>query len=116
MGEFSQFVLAPMALAALTQLIEWTVERQQLTLRRLTELVAREARAMGCAVLESDRRVGHMLGVRLPGGIPEALPRQLEKAHVFVSIRGDAIRVAPHVYNGEEDVARFLSVLRDSIQ
>lgn len=115
MGEFSQFVLAPMALAGLTQLIEWTVERQQLTLRRLTDLVADEARAMGCAVLPSDRRVGHMLGVRLPGGIPEALPQRLEKARVFVSIRADAIRVAPHVYNGEEDVMRFLSVLRDSM-
>lgn len=115
MGEFSQFVLAPMAHAALTQLIEWTVERQQLTLRRLTELVADEARALGCAVLDSDRRVGHMLGVRLPGGIPETLPQRLEAARVLVSVRGDAIRVAPHVYNGEEDVMRFVSVLRDSM-
>jgi selenocysteine lyase/cysteine desulfurase len=116
MGEFSQFVLAPMALAGLTQLIEWTVERQQLTLRGLTELVANEAGAMGCTVLESDRRVGHMLGVRFPGGIPEALPKRLEEARVFVSVRGDAIRVAPHVYNGEEDIMRFLSVLRESVR
>jgi selenocysteine lyase/cysteine desulfurase len=81
----------------------------------LTELIADEARAMGCSVLASDRRVGHMLGVRLPGGIPEALSQRLEEARVFVSLRGDAIRVAPHVYNGEEDVRRFLSVLQSSL-
>jgi selenocysteine lyase/cysteine desulfurase len=115
MGEFSQFVLAPMALAGLGQLAEWTVERLQATLRGLTELIADEARAMGCSVLASDRRVGHMLGVRLPGGIPEALSQRLEEARVFVSLRGDAIRVAPHVYNGEEDVRRFLSVLQSSL-
>ena len=113
MGEFSQFVLAPMALAGLTQILEWTVERLQSTLRRLTDLVAEEAQALGCAVLESDRRVGHMLGVRFPEGIPEALPQRLEAARVFVSVRGDAIRVSPHVYNSEDDVTRFLRVLRE---
>jgi selenocysteine lyase/cysteine desulfurase len=113
MGEFSQFVLAPMALAGLTQILEWKVERLQSTIRRLTDLVAEEARALGCAVLAPDRRVGHMLGLRFPDGMPEALPRRLEQARVFVSVRGDAIRVSPHVYNSEGDVARFLAVLRD---
>jgi selenocysteine lyase/cysteine desulfurase len=54
-----------------------------------------------------------MLGLRFPDGMPEALPRRLEEARVFVSVRGDAIRVSPHVYNSEGDVMRFLSVLRD---
>ncbi len=112
MGEFSQFVLAPMAQAGISQILEWTVERVQSTLSRLTHLIAEEARQLGCIVLPSDRRVGHMLGVRFPGGIPAALPRRLEEARVFVSVRGDSIRVAPYLYNGEEDVARFLSVLR----
>jgi len=116
MGEFSQFVLAPMALAGLTQLLKWTVARLQFTLRRLTELIADEARAMGCTVLPSDRRVGHMLGIRLPDGIPEVLPRRLEEARVLVSVRGDAIRVSPHAYNSEDDVGRFLSALRAGIE
>jgi selenocysteine lyase/cysteine desulfurase len=54
-----------------------------------------------------------MIGVRFPRGIPAGVPQRLEEARVFVSVRGDAIRVAPHVYNGEEDVARFSSVLRE---
>lgn len=115
MGEFPQFVLAPMALAGLTQVLEWSVERVQLSLRRLTGLIAEEARAMGCRVLPADRRVGHMLGIRFPEGLPDSLPRRLEEARVLVSVRGDAIRVAPHLYNSEDDVSRFLAVLREAL-
>lgn len=112
MGEYPQFVLAPMALAGLTQLLDWGVARIQATLARLTALVAGESAAMGCSVLAADRRAGHMLGVRLPGGIPEALPRQLAQERIFVSVRGDALRIAPQVYNDTADVERLLAVLR----
>lgn len=112
MGEFPQFVLAPMALAGISQLLEWGIARVQATLRRLTNRITDEALAMGCDVLAPERRVGHLIGVRLNGGIPEALPKRLEEARVFVSLRGDAIRVSPHVYNGEDDITRFLAVLR----
>lgn len=115
MGEYPQFVLAPMALAALSQLLEWGVDRVQATIGRLTGIIAQEAVKMGCSVLPEDRRVGHMLGVRLPGGIPEALPQRLAEERVYVSVRADAVRVAPHVYNGEEDAERFLSVLREFV-
>ncbi len=115
MGEYPQFVLAPMALAALSQLLDWGVERVQATLSRLTGLIAEEAEAMGCSSLPADKRVGHMVGVRLPGGIPEALPKRLVEKQVFVSVRGDAIRIAPHVYNREGDAKRFLAVLQEFV-
>jgi selenocysteine lyase/cysteine desulfurase len=34
---------------------------------------------------------------------------------VFVSVRGDAIRVAPHLYNDDGDIHRFLAVLREAL-
>lgn len=64
------------------------------------------------SVLTADRRVGHLVGLRFPGGLPPALPARLAEAGVHVSVRGDSIRVAPHVYNGEDDVERLLAVLR----
>ena len=112
MGEYPQFVLAPMARAGLAQLLDWRVERVQATIRRLTDRVAEGARALGCSVLAEDRRVGHLVGVRFPRGLPAALPERLAAERVHVSVRGDSIRVAPHVYNGEEDVDRLLAVLR----
>jgi selenocysteine lyase/cysteine desulfurase len=114
MGEFSQFVLAPMATTALTQVLEWTVPYIRTSLTTLTSMIAREAEELGCAVAPESERVGHMLGLQLPGGLPVGLTERLAAARVFVSVRGDSIRVAPHLYNDERDVARFVEVLRSA--
>lgn len=113
MGEYSQFVLTPMALKAAMQLLEWGVERIQSTLSRFTNIIANEVKAIGCNVLPPDKRVGHMMGVRFPQGIPGKLPKKFKNEQIFVSIRGDAIRVSPHVYNCDEDIARLLSILKE---
>jgi selenocysteine lyase/cysteine desulfurase len=56
-----------------------------------------------------------MVGVRLPDGIPGDLTRRLEQEQVYVSVRGDAIRVSPHVYNDESDARRLISILREVV-
>ena len=52
-----------------------------------------------------------MIGLTRPQGIPASLPAKLAEAHVHVSIRGQSIRVAPHLYTSDEDLERFFSVL-----
>jgi len=115
MGGYPQFILGPMALAGLSQLLEWGVARVRAQIAPLTRLIADEARALGCLALEEGQRVGHIVGVRLPDGIPPDLTRRLEEARVYVSVRGDSIRISPHVYNDESDARRLLAVLRDVV-
>lgn len=116
MGEASHFVLGPMALAALEQLHEWGVPRIQATLGRLTARIAEGAATLGCEVVPSAHRVGHMLGVRLPGGASrETLARHLEEERIHVGLRGDAIRVAPHLHNEDGDAERLLAVLSEAL-
>jgi selenocysteine lyase/cysteine desulfurase len=112
MGEFSHFTMLPMSTAAVTQVAEWGVERIAAGIGALTDRIGREASALGCEVPRDDERVRHMIGVRLPGGLPRGLPERLAEAKVHVSVRGDSIRVAPHLYNDERDVERFVDVLR----
>ena len=112
MGEFSHFTMLPMSTAAVTQVAEWGVERIAAGIGALTDRIGREASALGCEVPRDDERVRHMIGVRLPGGLPRGLPERLAQAKVHVSVRGDSIRVAPHLYNDERDVERFVDVLR----
>ncbi len=52
-----------------------------------------------------------MLGLRVPGGPPDGLAGELASEKVYVSVRGDSIRVSPHLYNDVGDVDRFFSVL-----
>jgi selenocysteine lyase/cysteine desulfurase len=39
----------------------------------------------------------------------------MASAGVHVSVRGDAVRVSPHVYNDEADIDRLVEVLRATL-
>jgi selenocysteine lyase/cysteine desulfurase len=112
MGEFPQFVLVPMAMAALRQILAWGVNNIHETISGLTGRIAEYAQSEGYGVLPPDQRCGHMIGLRHPEGIPRELSGLLREAKIFVSIRGDSIRIAPHLYNDGNDFERLFEVLR----
>ena len=111
-GERGNFHLLPMANAALRQVHEWGVENIQETIRARTRRIAERVNALGIRTLPEDRRAGHYLGLRIPGGVPEGLTARLAAERVYVSGRGrDALRVTPHLWVNDEDEGRFLEVL-----
>ena len=110
-GERSNFALVPMALAALEQLLEWGVERIADHCATVTAEIAAQAEARGWRALRADQRVAHMTGVRVPGGLPAGLVGALAERKIHVSVRGDSIRVAPHLYNDLDDVASLFTAL-----
>lgn len=114
MGESPQFVLAPMAIAALQQILAWGVERIQQTLSLLTGKIAQLAADIDYSVLPPEQRSAHMIGIRHARGIPPGLPQRLHEANVYVSVRGDSIRIAPYLYNDASDVERLFEVLREA--
>ncbi|HKW35243.1 MAG TPA: aminotransferase class V-fold PLP-dependent enzyme [Candidatus Acidoferrum sp.] len=76
-GEFPQFVLVPMAIAALQQILSWDVPRVEQALSTLTERVAELAAENGYSVLPRSERCGHMIGMRHAAGIPAKLATSL---------------------------------------
>jgi selenocysteine lyase/cysteine desulfurase len=110
-GERSNFQLVPMAAAALEQLLAWGVEDLQRTLRALTERIARGAAGLGLEVAPEAHRAGHLIGLRRRGGYAPAVARRLAARDIHVSVRGDNLRVSPHLYNTPEDVDRLLAAL-----
>lgn len=114
-GERSNFALMPAAIAALRQLLGWQVDNIRDTLREVTGRIEQEARRLGLDPVPAERRVDHMLGIRSPRSLPPDLMARLAAAQVYVSVRGQSIRVSPHVYNTAEDVRRLLAVLAEVI-
>ena len=111
-GEASNFILSPIAAAAIQQLLDWKVEKIAETLRAKTDIIAARALELGLDVADSRVRAPHMLGLSMPKGLPQQLSARLAREKVFVSVRGNSIRVAPHLYNTERDVDRFFQVLK----
>lgn len=115
-GEPSNFILVPMAIAALTELHEWGVRDILATTTRLTSLIAERAEPLGLTAVAPDRRAGHYLGLRSAEPLPPGLVERLASAGVYVSVRGRALRITPHLYNDESDVDRLLDVLGAALQ
>ncbi len=115
-GERSNFILVPMLLAAITRILEWSPQAIHEYCRSITTGAITEARSLGVAVEEEGRRGSHLFGLRLPAGVdPARLVPELEARSVSVSLRGSAVRVAPHVYNGEDDLAALLDAIRATL-
>lgn len=114
-GERSNFALMPMAVVALEQIHRWGVEAIQATLAAVTAGIAARAAEFGLSAVLADRRAGHYLGLRFPRGLPKGLPERLAAERVYVSVRGSAMRVTPHVYNTPADVDRLFRVLEPAL-
>lgn len=110
-GERSNFILLPMASAAMAQLLEWGPDNIQATLAATTTAMAARAAALGLTSVTAGKRAGHYLGLRFPGGVPDGLPDRLAAQNVLVSVRGDSMRVTPHLYNNQADIDRLFAVL-----
>jgi selenocysteine lyase/cysteine desulfurase len=114
-GEFSQFIAIPMLLESIELIRFWGVENIQEYCRKISKSFIEEIRNRGCFVEEENHRGNHLFGVRLPAGMDmEKLKKAAMEAKVFVSFRGNAVRISPHVYNEEADFEKLLKVF-DSI-
>jgi selenocysteine lyase/cysteine desulfurase len=109
MGERSNFALLPVAGAAIAQLLEWGVSAIAETLGDMTAEIAARLEAHG--IESSPDRAPHYLSVRFPAGPPEGIEGRLAAAGVHVSLRGDRMRITPHLYNDEEDAERLVAAL-----
>jgi selenocysteine lyase/cysteine desulfurase len=109
MGERANFALLPVAGAAIGQLLEWGVGNVAETLGAMTGGI--EARLRERGVTGQEGRAPHFLSVRFPGGLPDGIEERLAAADVHVSLRGERMRITPHLYNDEADAERLFAAL-----
>jgi selenocysteine lyase/cysteine desulfurase len=111
-GQTSSFAMIPAIGAALDQILGWGVENICVYASKLTALVAERASELDLHVEPAHLRAPHLIGVHLSGTDPEAVAASLADSNVHVSVRGQAMRVSPHVYNDERDIDRLFQALR----
>jgi len=114
-GETSNFALMPMVHAGLEQLMEWTVEEVAAYCGRVTAEIGQAAERLGYAMVDPGERSPHIIGVRLRSEAQAAVLRDsLAARNVQVSVRGDAVRISPNVYNDLDDVAALVAALDEA--
>ena len=111
-GERSNFTLLPMLAAALRLVSTWTVPAIQDYCKTLTARLTIVLRERGHWVEEDGWLSSHLLGIRLRDSPDLAsLSKRLRERQITVSIRGDAIRVSPSVYNDCTDIDALIDAI-----
>ncbi len=114
-GERANFVVTEMLCASIDQLLEWGVANIQQYCEALVSPWLQHADGMGLEVEVPEYRASHLFGLRsrLPFNM-NRVTESLKSNKVQVSIRGEAIRVSPHVYNNEADMESLFLSLAES--
>lgn len=115
-GQQSNFFLVPQLETAIRQILAWRPERIQEYTREIAQTAVQELVELGMQVDQSADRAHHLFGIRLPAGIDlDRLKAAFAANQVYVSQRGNAIRVAPHVYNTREDFEKLVACFREAV-
>ncbi len=106
MGERSNFITLPMMVASLETLLSIGVPAIQANSDRINQAIADGAARLGFHA-PADR-APHLMGLRNPAAVGHAQNQILKQRKIYVSVRGDAYRISPHIYNDQGDVDLLL--------
>ncbi len=112
MGEQSNMIYVPMLNASIAQILQWQVSNIQNYCKRLVTPYLSKFEDIGCTIASSSSMAYHLFGIRLPDQIDILkLKKQFDQEKIYISIRGNAIRVSPNVYNEGKDIEQLLDAL-----
>jgi selenocysteine lyase/cysteine desulfurase len=116
MGEMSNFNLVPILTKTIEQLLKWEPKNIQTHCDEITKEAIADLREMHCFIENDDYRSKHLFGVKIADNMDmEKLQSELSENNVYVSTRGDYIRVSPHVFNSKEDLQKLVECFRLAI-
>ncbi len=111
-GEASNFILLPMLQISLDQLLDWTPKAIQEYSKSLNTPLIRFIENHGGKVEPEPFRTEHLLSPKLPASIDqESLKKELEANQIFVSSRGEYLRVSINVFNDSQDLKALMDVI-----
>jgi selenocysteine lyase/cysteine desulfurase len=111
MGERSNFALLPAFEEAVRTVLGWGVANIEETLGARNAALADRLAEIGMSCLPEGTRGGHYLCPALPESVPADLTTRLKEDGVFVSRRGDRLRITQHLFTTDADAARFMERL-----
>ena len=112
-GESGNFIYVKMQIEALKQIISWTPKAIQDYCKTISTKAVNDLRRLGCIIEDDAYRSHHLFGIKLPEDLDiKALKDGLSEKNVFVSFRGNYIRISCHLFNTPEDFNPLIACLK----
>jgi selenocysteine lyase/cysteine desulfurase len=117
MGERDQFVSMEMAAVGIETVTGFGRAAVEERLFAITRAIGEGVQTLGnkVALANARFRAPHLICLAFPGGMPDELVHRLAKEKVFAAPRLGRLRLSPHVYNDDEDVARLVNALGKAV-
>ncbi|WP_310554999.1 aminotransferase class V-fold PLP-dependent enzyme [Flavobacterium sp.] len=113
-GEYSNFILLPMFNTAVEQLLDWNVENIENYCENLSKPLIAFLGKSNYTIEEPEYRSKHLFGISLPTSLNlNMLLAALEEHKIYVSVRGQSIRVSVNVFNTPEDINALQAILEE---
>jgi selenocysteine lyase/cysteine desulfurase len=111
-GEQSNFILNPMLIDSIENLMKLGVGNIQSYCRNLLDEPINHLRKLGYWIENEANRANHLFGVRLPDHRDiSIIQNRMAERKIQVSYRGAAIRISPHIYNTKTDIQALVDAL-----
>ncbi len=110
-GGRANLVNMAIAISALEQIESWGVENITDYISKLTGLANDLANDRGLSCTPKAHRSPHIAGIGLPRDRAREVTTALHEQNIYVSLRGNKLRITPHLYNTRKDIERLFEVL-----
>ncbi|MFT5822690.1 MAG: selenocysteine lyase/cysteine desulfurase [Crocinitomix sp.] len=116
-GETSNFILVPMFLTAINQLLDWGVNNMHDYVTRLSMPMLETFKEKGLVVKNEKAFSSHLCSIQMPSSINTAeLSAAFAANNVFASVRGTGLRISPNVYNTTEDLDLLEGLILEALK
>lgn len=115
-GERSNIQLLPIIISALEQIHTWKPASIEASLKVYTSDLYERLTEIGFSGCDQQYRSPHYLSVTYKSNLPENLLKLLAKDQIYISQRGDHLRISPHLYNNTSDMESLVSALKKHLR
>ncbi len=109
-GEKSNFILSPIYVEGIRQLLEWGVENTAETIAEINNELASICTGVGFDPVQQQYRSPNMLGVYVGERAPDVM-NVLKEHNISAGIRGEMLRLAPHLWVNDSDIKIFKTAM-----
>ena len=115
-GESSNFASIPILQYAIDKISEWTPEGIQDYCGFITNQTIAQLNEYGYDISSEGQRSNHLFGIKIPASLSaDMLKETFRKNNIYVSFRGNYIRVSPFVFNDSTDLQQLCDALIHAI-
>lgn len=114
-GETNDFIKMPMLIESFKQIIEWNPNQIQKYCKKLTQPLNAFFKEIDIHISDEKFQAQHLIGFKLEQKFNVLkLQEDLIKNKIYLSLRGDFLRISPNIYNTQKDIKKLISVLKDN--